>query len=174
MRSPWKLALLLYSVLSQLALLRAMTHSLFSPTAGASLARSVPVNICAAFVGIAMSALLFRVFKRLFLAKDIDTRSMLASGGLCGIVATAVTYEVLVFALSIAINFSMGHSEGAASSLMMFVLTAIGVHSYTFLAFLPVAGLGFVSGVVPTWFLLRVYRAEPPISKDTPLVPTNL
>src|ERR1700722_4376647 len=112
MKSPWKVPLLLYSVLSQLALLRAMTHSLFSPTTGASLARSVPVNICTAFVGVAMSVLLFRVFKRLFLAKDIDTRTFLASGGVCGIVATAVTYEVLVFALSIAINFSMGNSEG--------------------------------------------------------------
>jgi hypothetical protein len=173
MKSPWKIALLLYGALAQLALLSVMAHFLF-PRAGASLARSVPVIVCTVLGSAAISELLLRVFRNLSHAKGVATREILTCGGLCGGLATAVTYEVLAFAFSIRVNLPIDHSEGPVSSLMMFGLTLVSVHTYSIFDFIPMAALGFASGVMATCLLLRVYPTKSTTANGSPLVSTSV
>jgi hypothetical protein len=173
MKTNWKLYVLLYGAFVQLALLRLMTYLLFSARAGTYQSYSLAANFCAAALGsLTLTWLIGNSITSISHGQKIPTRVSLAWSGISGLAATTLTYEVLLFAASMSITSHPTQGGSAPFTIGGFLFILFISHVYTFFAFLPVAALGFVSGVIAGWFLLRVGRTNS-TSEGPPLVPTR-
>ena len=155
-----KTLLFSFGAIIQLLLFRVMARSLFSTAAAKNVTYSLLANICAAVFGGAIFAwLIGRLIKRVRSGPENSTRNFLAVSGLFGILATTITYELLIFSISASI-MDQSRNNGQSFFAGGLFLTVLSLHAYTVLSYVPIAGLGCLSGMVVAWFVSKLSETK--------------